>query len=140
MTNETFGHKLLAGKAALASGLDTKYIAEVMANCESLLNKGRFAYGEGSDYSLTLKQFREEIFPEVARKLEGKILSFKFVCDPTPQGNASLSIVLPVTGKAIEIYHQYYDTFTPGRSNGNALDYAQESLLYARENLSKLVL
>lgn len=119
---------------------DWAKVEEALQHCEEqfLQCKQRFSNGEGGAYADELKRIRTDILPQLRRHFSSSTVSASFDCEPTDWGSAKLSLDLGA-GKVIEIFSQFYDSFTPGMCHGSARGYVAQNATKTDKIVSTLL-
>lgn len=126
-------HKILADCAAIRYKHDgratptpvkikTSDVREVLAaiqECADILmgssHKFMFRNGEGPDYGRGLLRLAKEV-ERLKKEIGKRECVMIFECTPDLYGGATLEVV--VNKVKVEVFRQYYDSFTPGLCNG----------------------
>lgn len=99
-----------------------------------------FRCNENIAYGDALKEFKDRILPVCLDSFSGDewLTNFVFECNPKPMMGARFYLTPYCQKEKIEIYSQFFDTFTSHRCQGTAGTFARESLVEAMRNVEEL--
>ncbi len=117
---------------------DWDEVVNAVRNCEQQFGGERvkqwFFYGENDAYKKELKILRTDVIPTLKKNIKGRSVKVRFKCNPRSMGSAGLSVDI-IGILRLEVFSQFYDSFTPRICSGSAEEYVSRNIFSVLEKV-----